>query len=37
MKLFEYMNLPYTGFKKLKSQKTIEDHNKFWNIIVERL
>jgi len=37
MKLFEYMNLPYTGFKKLKSQITIEDHNKFWNIIVERL
>ena len=37
MKLFEYMNLPYTGFKKLKSKKTIDDHNTFWDNIVERL
>ena len=37
MKLFEYMELPFTGFKKLKSKKTIDDHNTFWDIIVKRL
>ena len=33
MKLFEYMELPFTGFKKLKSKKTIDDHNTFWEKI----